>query len=140
MECTLALLCDAANVTVEGKLNLLGTFTEAYPSVYPAIFPRFFLVLSFTAGAAEAGKTRKLRVELVTDEGMALGWAEQEMSVPPPPRPGSRPVMNVILQMDGVSIGAPGDYEFSVLVEADQKTSVGLHLNEAIGGKQGHGK
>jgi len=55
MECTLALLADAANREEGGKLNVLGVFDVIYSDKFPYAMPQFYVVVRLTAGPAEYG-------------------------------------------------------------------------------------
>ena len=49
MEVSLAVLSDYANVTGDGKLNIMGLFGEINPPVLPFSLPTMFLALALTA-------------------------------------------------------------------------------------------
>ena len=52
MDVTLALLADAANVSQDGKLNILGIFNGLGAAAFPATHPSMHLVLRFEASRA----------------------------------------------------------------------------------------
>lgn len=54
-----ALFCDYANSTREGKLNIIGTFTEIFAEQLPIALPNFFLVLNLSV---DAGENHNLKV------------------------------------------------------------------------------
>src|SRR5437868_98006 len=116
MDLTLAVLCDYANVSQDGKLNILGIFTEVNAGALPAIPGTFYLVTSFGAGLAEAGQQKVITVAFLGADGQDLGRFEQQVTVPTPARPGSRAVVNQIARLDGVAFTKAGDYSFAVLV------------------------
>src|SRR6266516_902993 len=53
MEVKLALLADGANVSREGKLNLLGIFDTLFARSFPTTHPQMQLVIRFEAAAHE---------------------------------------------------------------------------------------
>ena len=65
MDVTLAVLADYANVSQDGKLNIMGIFQEVNPSEIPFVLPQMYLVLSLTAGPAEVGLARNIRIPLL---------------------------------------------------------------------------
>src|SRR3989304_4884763 len=91
MEVAFALLADAANVSREGKLNVLGAFDRIYGSKFPLTWPRMVLVTRFIASAAEFGAEKSLEIVTLDADGKRLGGATGKMRVPPGP-PGRRPV------------------------------------------------
>ncbi len=64
MNVAFALLADAANVSREGKLNILGAFDRIYGSKFPLTWPRMMLVMRFVVSAAEYGTEKS--IEIVT--------------------------------------------------------------------------
>ena len=56
MDVTLAVLADHANVSDQGKLNILGIFDRILASNFPAVHPQLHPVLRFSASPAERGK------------------------------------------------------------------------------------
>lgn len=45
MDVNLALLADYANVSQDGKLNIMGIFQEVNPPVLPFALPQMYLVM-----------------------------------------------------------------------------------------------
>ncbi len=69
MDVPLALIADAANISEEGKLNVLGVFNRITARELPATHPQLTLVLKFVADAVEAGQTKRLQIFLRTRTG-----------------------------------------------------------------------
>src|SRR5262245_14923941 len=99
----LAVLCDAANVAREGKLNILGEFDSIHVATFPLIYPTMVLVVRREAHPTEAGE-HSLKLHLVDEDGgdcvppLQGGFATGD-----PPFPGV-PIRTapLILQMHGV--------------------------------------
>lgn len=72
MKVTLAVLADYANITREGKLNILGMFDVIHAQNFPMTHPQMQLVMRFEADIAEAGKTKKLEIKLMDADGKTL--------------------------------------------------------------------
>src|SRR4051794_18211871 len=64
----LAVLCDAANVSREGKLNVLGEFDSIHASTFPLTYPTMVLVVRLEAHPTEAGD-HTLRLHLNDEDG-----------------------------------------------------------------------
>lgn len=130
MDVTVAVLADYANVSQDGKLNIMGIFQEINPPVLPFALPQMYLVLSFSAGPAEFNTTRNVRIPLLHSDGQEILAMEAEMQVPSARRPGSRVYMIETIGLAGVTFPRAGDYAFSILVGDDEKATVPLHVNE----------
>ena len=138
MNVNLAVLADYANVSQEGKLNIMGVFQEVNPVSLPAVVPQMYLIVSFEAGAAEFGTEKHIRVALLEMDGSEVMSMEAPMVVQQPSRSGTRAYINQILVLQGLTLPRPGDYAFHVLVNGDEKRAIPLHVNEPPnGGSEG---
>ncbi len=129
MDVTLALLADAANVTADGKLNILGVFNALGASSFPVVHPQMALVLRFEATRAEEGKTRQIELQLADSDGQKLFKIGAQLMVPSAP-PGSPIRLNHILMLNNVQFPKAGDYVINVLVGDDQKAGIDLKIVE----------
>jgi hypothetical protein len=68
----LALLADAANVSREGKLNVLGVFDTLHARQFPTAHPHMALVLRLEAAAGEAAGPHAMEVEVVAPDGTVV--------------------------------------------------------------------
>jgi hypothetical protein len=132
VEVTVAVLADYANVSQDGKLNIMGIFQEINPPVLPFALPQMYLVLSFSAGPAEVGSVRNIRIPLLHTDGEEIFSLQTHMQVPKAKRPGSRAYINEAIGLAGLKFAQAGDYAFHVLIGDDEKASVPLHVNEPL--------
>jgi hypothetical protein len=130
MEVTLAVAADYANITNDGKLNIMGIFQEVNPSEFPAVLQQMFLVVAFEAGPAEFGSQKDVHIAFMDDDGNSKVTLNIPVVVPPSARPGSRSYFNQVLGLGGLPLEKPGNHEFVILVGGDQKGSVALHVNK----------
>ena len=130
MNVTLAVLADYANVSQDGKLNILGVFQEVNPVGFPAAVAQMFLVVSFEASAAEVGTQMNIRIALLEADGTEVMGMEGPIVVEPSPRPGSRAFINQIVALQGLTFQNSGDYAFHILVNGDEKRAVPLRVND----------
>ena len=68
MECTLLVMAEYANVTNDGKLNILGIFDNINDSQFPTVFPEMYLIVRLTAGSPEYGREFQLSVKLLNQD------------------------------------------------------------------------
>lgn len=129
MELDFALVADAANVSQEGKLNILGIFDTIWGRDFPVRHASMVFVLRVRADFTDQGD-HALEVRLIDADGEQLFRAEGPIQVPGGP-PG-RPVKpHVILGLSGVSFAAAGDYSFEVIIDGHHLKSVPLHVMQA---------
>jgi hypothetical protein len=137
MEVTLSVLADYANVSREGKLNILGVFSEINPPVLPFRLPQMYLVFSIEIAPTEAISELPTRILLWDEDGEERLSLEQTLPLPPSERAGERSV-NHIVGLAGVRFDRPGDYAFHILIAGEERRSIKLRVNEPrAGGEQG---
>lgn len=129
MDVKFILLADAANVSVEGKLNITGIFNAIGTKAFPAVWPQMQVVIILQADATEQGQTKTVDVQLAGPDGqkvLALGG-----KVAVPKGEAGYPVeTNHILGLSGVKFEKPGDYVFTVLINGDPKGRAPLMVRE----------
>ena len=129
MDVNLALVADYANVSQDGKLNIMGIFQEVNPPFLPFQLPQMYLVISFEAGPAEFDSVKNIRVALLDNDGNELLALVGQVQVPRPPRPGRRAFINQVVGLNGVRFVRPGDYEFSILIGGETRGTTPVHVN-----------
>src|SRR6266536_1742557 len=100
MEVTLAVLADCANLTSDGKVNIMGIFGEINPPELPFMLPTMFLAIRFSASPAEVGLEKHLSIVLHNDEGKQIFKLESKAVVPEANRPGSKTLFDSIVGMN----------------------------------------
>jgi hypothetical protein len=120
------MLADAANVSREGKLNILGAFDRIYGTKFPLQWPRMVLVTRFEASAAEFGSEKSLEIVTMDADGKKLGQATGKMKIGEG-RTGRQIKINHVLPM-GMTFPAPGEYSIVVLVNGESKATVPLEV------------
>jgi hypothetical protein len=130
VDVTLAVLADYANVSQDGKLNIMGIFQEINPPFLPFPMPQMFLVVSFEAGPAEFDSMKNVRVALLDIDGNEMLALEGQVQVSRPQRPGSRAFINQVIGLNGVAFQRAGGHEFSILIGGETRETVSLHVNE----------
>lgn len=118
------LAADYANVTKDGKINVMGIFNRIFAREFPTRQPEMHLVVKLDASPAEYGTSRKLTIKLLDASGKQeiVNWS-RDIHVPI----GSgaeRAEINQILRLRDVVFPAPGAYQFSVLVDKDEKQTL----------------
>jgi len=129
MKLLLLLAADYANVTGDGKLNVMGIFNEINATHFPARHPSMHLVVKLGAELGEYGETRGLTIKLVDVDGDQImnlsGSADVPQSVG-----GRKPEVNAILELKDIVFPKPGPYQFIVLVDKDYKGDLTIYANE----------
>lgn len=134
MEVIFAVLADSANVSKEGKLNILGNFSHISATEFPARHPEMQLVLRMEAQPAEFGKTKTIEMSLLGEDGEKLSGFSAEFEVPKPEGSGGQPVnMQSIIKIVDTIFPRAGRYVVNVLIGGETKAQVRLSVGEPGG-------
>lgn len=126
MKIPMALVADEANVSQEGKLNVLGVFDRIVAPAFPVVHPKLVFVFRVQAGFPDMGSPAPVRVRLLDQDANVLFEASGDLA-PPPVQPGEFATANQIFSLVGVQFPQPGIYKFVVTVgEEQQETPLSL--------------
>lgn len=131
MEVPLAVLADYANVSREGKLNIMGIFGRVFASTLPFMLPQMQLIAVLRYEPVERGKTKTVEIELVdADGGLLLKLGTQfELSAGLAPS-GELPQ---ILGIAGLTFQKYGDYVFHLSVNGEPKAHMAFSVEAPPG-------
>ena len=130
MQATLGLLADYANVTREGKLNIMGIFDRIVVPSFPGRHPQMQLVLRMEAAFTERDRPHKVEVRFHQPEGSALFEISAELVVGGGD-PGEAATANQILTLGNLPLPKEGVYFFAIVVDGDLKLQIPLKVQKA---------
>ena len=122
-------ICDDANPTPDGKIDLHGVFHDLSAPGFPAQQERLVLVLVIEWGREDHGRYR-FKADLEDDEGNTSVTVEGETEVyqPGPDQPPARSPL--VMPLEGVIFPHPGQYTFRVRVKGQTLDGPGVFLME----------
>ena len=138
MKLELFLAADYANITGDGKLNVMGIFRVVKATNFPARHPSMHLVIKMVAELGEYGVSRNLFVKLLSPDGNELMELSGKIDVPVGSG-GLTPEVNVILELKDLIFPEPGPYQFVVMVDKDYKGDLPIMVNQIEPHKQNQG-
>jgi len=115
MEVKLALLADGANVSREGKLNLLGIFDTLFARSFPTTHPQMQLVIRFERRPGR--RAARARWRSSWSRAMAASFSGCRALTVQPHGLGDAIRMDHVLTLNHVQFERPGRYRFDVLVD-----------------------
>lgn len=110
---TLATVADAANVSQQGKLNVLGAFDTIRATQFPAVHPTMSLVFSMLAEVEDSQTEFDLNVSLIDEDGQKL-WSAQGKVEVASMVPGQFGQSSQIITLTNVRFDKPGRYRFRI--------------------------
>ncbi len=126
MHIAFALFADAANLSQEGKLNILGVFDALQVGTLPAMHPRASLVLRLKGSPDEVG-THSVGLRWTNPNGQELWSSEGELQVGPPPAGVSELDLPLIATVD-LPLDVPGTYRMEVMLDKEAQTALVLQV------------
>lgn len=129
MQVSFALFADAANLSQEGKLNILGVFDALQVGSLPSIHPRAHLVLHLKGTPLDTG-THSVTLRWLNPSGRELWQSTGELNVGTPPPGVLEMDLPLIAQID-LPVDQPGGYVMSISVDGEKATDVVVQVRSA---------
>jgi len=126
MHVSFALFADAANISQEGKLNVLGVFDAVHVGQFPALHPRATLVVRLKGTPSDVG-VHPMTLRWANARGNELWSSTAELTVALGPGQSADMDMPVIVQID-LPLDIPGDYTMTIELDGARKAEAVLHV------------
>lgn len=120
MEVTLAALADSANVSGEGKLNILGTWDTLRATTFPVVHPSMSFAFRLKAEYEDKNTARQLQVNLIDEDSQVLWGASAKIEVGDI-RPGQFTQIPQVLNLVGARFEKPGRYRLRIRLEGNDR-------------------
>jgi hypothetical protein len=131
VEATLAVTADNANVSTDGKLNIIGVFQEFTPEGFTALVPQLTLVISWNAEPPEFGSQKEVHISFMgPDPHERVALPPMKVTIPQGPRPGEPAITHKILNLRGLPLRRSGPHAFYVQVGGETKARIPLYVRE----------
>jgi hypothetical protein len=121
-----ALFADAANLSQEGKLNILGVFDAVQVGQMPALHPRAHLVVRLKGTPADVG-THRVALRWINPAGSELWSSEGQVELSTPPQPVTEVDIPLIAAID-LPLDVPGAYMMQIAVNDEPRADVPLYV------------
>ena len=131
MHITFALFADAANLSQEGKLNVLGVFGALQVASLPAVHPRAHLVVGLRGGRDDVGP-HQVSLRWCNPAGSELWSTTGNLDIALPPGEVTELDLPLIASID-LPIDQEGTYTMRVGVDGDLSSEVRLVVRSAAG-------
>jgi hypothetical protein len=132
MNITFALFADAANLSQEGKLNILGVFDAVQVGAVPAVHPRAHLVVRLKGHPEDVGSHR-VTLSWLNPEGAELWSTTGELNIEPPPVGVTEMDFPLIASVD-LPIDKPGGFTMRIALDDRAVAEVPLRVRAGMQG------
>jgi hypothetical protein len=130
MHVTFALFADAANLSQEGKLNILGVFDALQVGTLPSMHPRATFVVHLKGSALDVG-THRVTLRWLSPSGQELWSSEGELAVATPPQGVLEMDFPLIAQLD-LPLDQGGGYVMRVGLDGNTHAEVPLQVRTPV--------
>ena len=127
MHISFAVFADAANLSQEGKLNILGVFDAVQVAGLPTIHPRTHFVVRLKANGDDTGQ-HKLTFRWLSPFDEELWSSTGEMTVAPSPNPVFEVDLPIIAVVD-LPLNVTGQYTMQVTLDGEVTATARLLVN-----------
>ena len=127
MHISFAVFADAANLSQEGKLNILGVFDAVQVAGLPTVHPRTHFVVRLKADGDDIGP-HKLSFRWLSPFDEELWSSSGEMSVASPPNPVFELDLPIIAVVD-LPFNVVGQYTMQVTLDGEPTASARLFVS-----------
>jgi hypothetical protein len=129
MHISFAVFADGANLSQEGKLNVLGVFDALHVGGFPSVHPRTHFVVRLKGSMDDTG-AHTLTFSWVNPSGETLWSSDGELNVAPGPNPSFEMDLPIIAVID-LPLNMAGLYTMQVSLDSTLTAEVRLHVSGA---------
>ena len=126
MHVSFALFADAANLSQEGKLNILGVFDALQVAALPAVHPRAHLVVHLKGTHSDIG-SHTVGFRWLSPSGQELWNSAGDLNVGAPPPGVTEMDLPLIAQLD-LPMDAAGGYTMSIAIDGNHTMDVPIQV------------
>ena len=130
MRIAFALFADGANISQEGKLNILGVFDALQVGSLPALHPRAVIVARMVGRREDAG-THQLTLTWRNPAGETLWSTTGELHVEAPPQGVEQMDLPFIAALD-LPLDRAGAFTLAMQIGAHEVASILLQVRSAV--------
>jgi len=126
MRLSFALFADAANLSQEGKLNVLGVFDAVQVAGLPTVHPRAHLVVRLKGGPSDVG-SHVITLRWLNPAGTELWSSNGQLDIGAPP-PGVMDMDFPLIAAIDLPLDAAGTYAMQIALDGTVHGEVKLHV------------
>src|SRR5436309_887217 len=117
MQIRIAVLADYTNITDNGKLNILGIFSQIQAAQVPVVHSQMQVVIQFAFELIEVG-TKNIHIILQYADGNQILSLEGTLNIAKPTTP-DPVIINQVLALQNVVFPQFGSYEFVIELDGE---------------------
>jgi len=137
MEIFMVMAADSANKSVEGKINILGGFSELYSSAVPLQYPHIALVVGIEMDPHERGQQQSIHIKVCNTSSLPLDaplWQSPELRFAMDSHDDANCMRNyLIFNIQGLVFPEFGRYSLQIYSGNSYKNGVEVDFSQGSG-------
>lgn len=129
MHLAFALFADAANLSQEGKLNIMGVFDALHVEHFPTLHPRTSFVVQFKGDGSDVG-SHQLQIQWMSPSGTELWSSDGDLTFGQPATESAEVGFPLLVQLD-LPLDSAGSYRMRVTLDQVVMAEVPVHVRGA---------
>ncbi len=135
MKVQLAVLCEAANVSMDGKLNIFGEFNTINAAQLPAVYPVIVYVVKLVFRSEDVANDGTIpvhfRVEVRSPDGVIVSSIEGS-GIGSGHEAGTPSSLPLILPVLNPTFDTYGEFEFRLFINHKEQNCISLLIRELV--------
>jgi hypothetical protein len=132
MEVAFAFFAEAAQITSDGRLNVLGADLRALQGSFPVVVQSVAFVAKVELDSVEREGVHHFTGQMMGPDGAAIEpRIVGEYTAPAPVKPELKAAFTVVFRIMGMVFPSPGTYTFQISVDGRELKRLRLRLTEA---------
>lgn len=133
MQITFAHLCDYASVSLDGKLSVMGIFSQINGQQIPLTHPQAYLAFQIDLNYAEIGRPLEIEIQIVDQDGKSLFGAKGSAAFQPggpAPKPGKNGQIGQIIAFNNLTFASAGTYDINVFLNGNLSKQLSFEVSK----------
>lgn len=118
-----ALVADYANVTGDGKPNVVGITDRLYAYQFPAVHRELFVVNGIETDNEDEGSSQEIVVNVIDPDGHTLAEIRGQLDIN-----GPKQTFHQLHCIRDLTFAAPGSYQVNIFYSGQQVAEYGIEL------------
>ncbi len=124
MRLRFALITDYANVTNDGKLNLIGVTDRIHAYHFPAVHRELFVINSLETDNDDEGKTHEIQVHVINPDGRKIAEIGGQLAI----EGGGKQVLNQVHCFRDIQFLSGGAHQVNIIINGAVSAELQLEL------------
>ncbi len=124
MRLRFALLADFANVTNDGKLNIIGVTDRLHAYHFPAVHRELYVINGLETDNEDEGRTHEVHVRVINPDGRVISEIGGQLAI----EGGGKQILNQVHCFRDIQFLSAGAHQVNILLNGTTACELNLEL------------